>query len=174
MTSDLFGYELPAIGSTNDLRVHAKQIGECGVALTVFYLRDMGFPACEATDTCQYDLTVGVGGPLLRVQVKSTSKSNEAGTFHFNHKKGHRSTQLGVRPLLVESPVSPNFAKPSLKPCPSSWDESRPRTARPIGCRFVVNPLIFKGRQTQTQVSLHAFVFAFTDKKSPAGAGLIG
>ncbi len=97
MTTDLFGYEPPAIGSTNDLRVHAKQIGECGVALTVFYLRDMGFPACEATDTCQYDLTVDVGGPLLRVQVKSTSKSPGSSMYRFNHTKGHRSTQRGVR-----------------------------------------------------------------------------
>ena len=95
--SDLFGYEPPAIGSTNDLRVHAKQIGECGVALTIYCLRNMGLNAYEVGDTCHYDIMVDVGSSLLRVQVKSTSKSNEAGTFHFNHTKGHRSTQLGVR-----------------------------------------------------------------------------
>ena len=98
MTSDLFGYEPPAIGSANDLRVHAKQIGECGATLTVFYLLNMGFKADKFVDIAHYDVTVDVGSGLLRVQVKSTSKSNEAGTFRFNHTKGHRSTQVGVRP----------------------------------------------------------------------------
>ncbi len=97
ISADLFGYEPPEIGSTNDLRVHAKQIGECGAALTVYCLRNMGLNAYEVGDTCHYDITVDVGSSLLRVQVKSTSKSDEAGTFRFNHTKGHRSTQLGVR-----------------------------------------------------------------------------
>ena len=94
---DLFGYEPPEIGSTNDFRVHAKQIGECGAALTVYCLRDMGLHACEVGDACHYDLSVDVGGSLLRVQVKSTSKSPGSGMYRFNHTKGHRSTPRGVR-----------------------------------------------------------------------------
>ena len=95
--SDLFGYEPPAIGSTNDLRVHAKQIGECGVALTIYCLRNMGLNAYEVGDACHYDVLVDVRSGVLRVQVKSTSKSDGSGTYRFNHTKGHRSTQLGVR-----------------------------------------------------------------------------
>ena len=64
----------------------------------MFYLLNMGFNADKFVDTAHYDVTVDVGSSLLRVQVKSTSKSDEAGTFRFNHTKGHRSTQLGVRP----------------------------------------------------------------------------